>query len=216
MLNNLIPLLVQGTLETLYMIALSGLIAVLFGLPLGIILFTTNKNGILENPLYHKILSSIVNILRAIPFIILLIALIPFTRFVIGTSIGTNAAIIPLSIAAIPFVARMVESALVKVGRGLVEAGTAMGASALQIIRKIMIPEASPLIIHGVTITLINLIGYSAMAGAIGGGGLGSVAINYGYQRFNLPVMVSTIFILIILVYGIQFIGDYLAKKFTH
>jgi D-methionine transport system permease protein len=161
-------------------------------------------------------LSSIVNVLRAIPFIILLIALIPITRFIIGTAIGTNAAIIPLSVAAIPFIARIVESALIKVGNSLIEAGIAMGASPLQIIVKIMIPEAFPLIIHGITTALISLVGYSAMAGAVGGGGLGSVAINYGYQRFDLPVMLGTIVILVLLVYGIQFLGDKSARRFTH
>lgn len=215
MQSNFISLLTQGTVETLYMVGLSGLIATIFGLPLGILLFTTRRGGILQNTIYNKSLSSIVNVIRSIPFIILLIALIPFTRLIIGTSIGTNAAIIPLSIAAIPFVARIVESALVKVGDGLIEAGLAMGATPFQIIRRIMIPEALPLIVYGITTTLISLIGYSAMAGAVGGGGLGSVAINYGYQRFDLPVMLGTIVILIILVYAIQYAGDLIAKKFT-
>lgn len=216
MSDNFIHLLFQGTLETVYMITLSGLIATLFGLPLGIILFTTREGGILQNAFYSKSLSGLVNVVRAIPFIILLIALIPFTRLIIGTSIGTNAAVIPLSIAAIPFVARIVESALIKVGDGLVEAGMAMGASPLQIINKIMIPEAMPLIVHGITTTLISLVGYSAMAGAVGGGGLGSVAINYGYQRFDFGVMLGTIIILVILVYAIQYLGEVVAKRFSH
>lgn len=216
MQNNFLSLLTQGTWETLYMVAISGLFAVLFGLPLGVLLFTTRRGGIMQNIISNKTLSSIVNVVRAIPFIILLIALIPFTRWVIGTSIGTTAAIIPLSIAAIPFVARIVESALLKVGDGLIETGIAMGGTPLQVIMKIMIPEASPLIIHGITTTLISLVGYSAMAGAVGGGGLGSVAINYGYQRFDLLVMVSTIIILIFLVYGIQYLGDWIARRFTH
>jgi D-methionine transport system permease protein len=214
--NDFFSLLSQGTLETVYMVLISGLIAVLLGLPLGVILFTTRQGAILENSLLNKMLSSIVNVLRAIPFIILLIALIPITRFIIGTAIGTNAAIIPLSVAAIPFIARIVESALIKVGNSLIEAGIAMGASPLQIIVKIMIPEAFPLIIHGITTALISLVGYSAMAGAVGGGGLGSVAINYGYQRFDLPVMLGTIVILVLLVYGIQFLGDKSARRFTH
>lgn len=216
MQNDFFSLLSQGTLETVYMVLISGLIAVLLGLPLGVILFTTRRGAILENSLLNKMLSSIVNVLRAIPFIILLIALIPITRFIIGTAIGTNAAIIPLSVAAIPFIARIVESALIKVGNSLIEAGIAMGASPLQIIVKIMIPEAFPLIIHGITTALISLVGYSAMAGAVGGGGLGSVAINYGYQRFDLPVMLGTIVILVLLVYGIQFLGDKSARRFTH
>lgn len=216
MQNNFFSLLIQGTWETLYMVAVSGLFSVLFGLPLGVLLFTTRKGGVMQNIISNKTLSSIVNVVRAIPFIILLIALIPFTRWVIGTSIGTTAAIIPLSIAAIPFVARIVESALLKVGDGLIETGIAMGATPLQVIMKIMIPEAYPLIIHGITTTLISLVGYSAMAGAVGGGGLGSVAINYGYQRFDILIMVSTIIILIFLVYGIQYLGDWVARRFTH
>lgn len=216
MSDNIVSLLSQGTLETIYMVMLAGLIAVIFGIPLGVILFTTRKGGIFENILYNKGLSAIVNVIRAIPFIILLIALIPFTRLIIGTSIGTNAAVIPLSIAAIPFFARIVESCLIKVGDGMIEAGTAMGASPLQIIRKIMLPEAMPLIIHGITTTLISLVGYSAMAGAVGGGGLGSVAINYGYQRFDVSIMLGTIAILVILVYFVQYLGDRIAQRFTH
>lgn len=216
MQNDFLMLLAQGTLETLYMVILSGVIAVVFGLPLGIILFTTRKGGILQNFLYNKSLSSIVNVVRAIPFIILLIALIPLTRLIVGTSIGTNAAIIPLSISAIPFMARIVESALVKVGDGLIETGLAMGSTPLQIIKKIMLPEAMPLIIHGMTTMLIGLVGYSAMAGAVGGGGLGSVAINYGYQRFDFQVMLGTIIILILLVYAIQYMGDRIAQRFIH
>ena len=191
------------------------MIAIVIGGPLGILLFTSRKGGILQN-VDNNSLSAIVNVIRAIPFIILLIALIPLTRLVVGTSIGTNAAIIPLSVAAIPFVARIVESILIKIGDGLVEAGLAMGASPLQIIRKIMIPEARPLLVHGITTTLINLVGYSAMAGAVGGGGLGSVAINYGYQRFDLMVMLATIIILVLLVYSIQYCGDVIAKRFSH
>lgn len=215
-MSNMTNLLLQGTLETIYMVLISGFIAVLCGTPLGVILFTTRQNGILQNLLYNKGLSAIVNVIRAIPFIILLIALIPFTRLIVGTAIGTNAAIIPLSIAAIPFFARIVESTLVKVGDGLVEAGLAMGGSPLQIILKIMIPEALPLIIHGVTTTLINLVGYSAMAGVIGGGGLGTVAINYGYQRFDVTIMLATVIILVLLVYAIQYLGDQLAKRLLH
>lgn len=216
MSNEIISLLSRGTLETLYMVLFSGLIACVMGIPLGVVLFTTRRGGVLQNLLYNKGLSSVVDAIRAIPFIILLIALIPFTRLLVGSSIGINAAIIPLSIAAIPFVARIVETALVKVGDGLIEAGIAMGASPLQLIVKIMIPEASPLIVHGITTMLISLVGYSAMAGAVGGGGLGSVAINYGYQRFDVSIMLATILILILLVYCIQYIGDYVATRVTH
>lgn len=216
MLNATINQLLKGTLETIYMVSVSGLIAILGGIPLGVILFTTRKKGILENLFYNKGLSLVVNVVRSIPFIILLIALIPFTRLIIGTAIGTTAAIIPLSIAAIPFAARIVESSLLKVGHGLVETGVAMGANSWQIITKIMLPESLPLIIYGLTTMFISLVGYSAMAGAVGGGGLGSVAINYGYQRFDVNIMLSTIIILIILVYIIQYYGDFLARKFTH
>ncbi len=216
MSNNLTNLLLVATWETIYMVLVSGAISVLGGLPLGIILLTTRPGGILHNTLYHRSLGFIVNVVRAIPFIILLVALIPFTRLLIGTSIGTNAAIVPLSIGAIPFVARIVENALSEVSGGLVEAGHAMGATPLQIIIKVLIPEALPAILKGITVTVITLVGYSAMAGAVGGGGLGSVAINYGYQRFNVTVMLATILILIVLVYAIQYLGDWLAKLFTH
>lgn len=213
---DLTSLLWEGTWETVYMVTLSGLITILLGIPLGFVLFATNKEGTLENLVSYKSLSALVNIIRAIPFIILLIALIPFTRLIVGSSIGTNAAIIPLSISAIPFLARIVESAAIKVGDGLIETGFAIGASPLQIIYKIILPEAMPLIIYGITTMLIGLVGYSAMAGAVGGGGLGSVAINYGYQRFNFTVMLSTIVILVLLVYGIQYLGDLIAKRFSH
>lgn len=216
MLNSLTPLLLKGTFETLYMVGFAGLIATLIGTPLGIALFITRKGGILKNIFYNKMLSVIINVTRAIPFIILLIALIPITRLIVGSSIGTKAAILPLSVSAIPFVARMVESILIKIGHNLIETGIAMGASPYQIISKIMIPEALPLIIHGITTTLISLVGYSAMAGAVGGGGLGSVAINYGYQRFDLKVMIATIIILVLVVYGIQYLGDKLARRFSH
>jgi len=209
----LISLLLQGTWETLYMVGLSGLFSILGGLPLGVILMTTRSNGILKNLLLHKGLGFVVDILRAIPFIILLVAIIPFTRLLVGTSIGTLAAIVPLSIAAIPFVARIVENALVEVNAGLLEAGQAMGATSWQLVYKVLLPEARPAILRGITITLISLVGYSAMAGAVGGGGLGSLAINYGYQRFELGVLLATVVVLIVLVYAIQWTGDWLARR---
>ena len=212
---DLINQVIQSTLETIYMVLLSGSISVLFGLPLGVILLTTREGGILQNLLCHRGLSFVVNVVRAIPFVILLIALIPLTRLLIGTSIGTQAAIVPLTIGAIPFVARIVENALAEVGGGLVEAGHAMGTSPWQIIYKILLPEARPSIIQGITVTWISLVGYSAMAGAVGGGGLGSLAINYGYQRFNLTILLVTIVVLIVLVYGIQFLGDWLSRRFV-
>lgn len=216
MLNETMTLLFNGTWETMYMVALSGGIAVIGGIPLGVILWTTRANSILANRVYHKGLAMLVNVIRAIPFIILLVALVPFTRLIVGSAIGTNAAIVPLSIAAIPFVARLVESALLEVPAGLIEAGQAMGASPWQIVRKIMLPEALPAIINGITLTLISLVGYSAMAGAVGGGGLGSVAINYGYMRFDAQIMLATVIILIILVYAIQFGGETLVRRIDH
>lgn len=212
MYDALTSLLLQGTLETLYMVGLSGFLSVLGGLPLGVILFTTRPQGVLHSILLHKSLGFMVDVLRAIPFIILLVAIIPLTRLLIGTSIGTTAAIVPLSIGAIPFVARIVENVLAEVHDGLMEAGQAMGATNWQLIYKILIPEARSAIIRGITVMMISLVGYSAMAGAVGGGGLGSLAINYGYQRFDVTVLLSTVVVLIVLVYCIQWLGDYLAK----
>lgn len=206
----------SATWQTIYMVIISGLVAVILGLPLGVILLVTRNSHISENKYVNTILGSIVNAVRSIPFIILLVALIPFTRLIIGTSIGTTAAIIPLSIAAIPFFGRIVESALSEVSAGLLEVGHAMGATPLQIINKILIPEAMPTIINGITLMLINLIGYSAMAGAIGGGGLGDLAIRYGYQRFDVNVMLATIVILIVMVQCLQLVGDFIAKKMVH
>lgn len=205
-----------ATWQTLYMVMLSGLCAVILGLPLGVILLITRRRHISENYFINLLAGALVNAVRSIPFIILLIAVIPFTRLIAGTSIGTTAAIVPLSIAAIPFFARIVESALVEVSAGLIETGHALGATPWQIITKILIPEALPGIINGITLMLINLIGYSAMAGAIGGGGLGDLAIRYGYQRFNVEVMIATVIILIVLVQCLQFLGDKLARKITH
>ncbi len=206
----------NATWETCYMVVLSGLLAVLFGFMLGIALFATKPNGLLAHPFFYKLLSTIANIIRSIPFIILLVAVIPFTRLITGTSIGTTAAIVPLTIGAIPFVARVVESALSEIGYGLIEAGLTMGATPMKIIARILIPEALPALIKGITLMLIALVGYSAMAGAIGGGGLGDLAIRYGYQRFDVVVMIYTIIVLVVLVQLIQFTGDIFAKKLDH
>ena len=203
-----------ATWETCYMVALSGLLAVMFGFLLGVALFATKPNGLLTHPFCYKLLSSVANIIRSIPFIILLVAVIPLTRYITGTSIGTSAAIVPLTIGAIPFVARVVESALSEIGYGLIEAGLTLGATPIQIIVRILIPEALPALIKGITLMLIALVGYSAMAGAIGGGGLGDLAIRYGYQRFDVAVMIYTIIILVVLVQLLQFSGDILARKF--
>ena len=216
MSQDLVALLISGTLETLYMVALSSLIAFVAGLPLGVVLSVTAQGGILQNKPVNTALSLVVNIGRSVPFVILMIAIIPFTRMIVGTSIGTNAAVVPLSVAAIPFVGRVVESALREIDQGIVEAAQSMGASPMEIICKVLLPEALPAIIAGLTLTLINLIGYSAMAGTIGGGGLGDVAIRYGYQRFMLDVMIATVAVLVILVQLCQLIGDKLASATRH
>lgn len=208
-------LLLNATAETFYMVILSSVIATLVGLPLGIILYISRKNHILEHPFLHQTLAILVNIMRSIPFIILMVAIIPITRWIVGSSIGTNAAIVPLSLAAMPFIARIVENALLEVNKGLIEAATAMGANAWQIIGKVLIPEALPGIINGLTLTIVSLVGYSAMAGAVGGGGLGDLAIRYGYHRFDVKIMLITIAIMIILVQLIQWLGDGIAKQFS-
>lgn len=216
MSNGLADLLIKGTLDTLYMVSLSSLIAFLAGLPLGVVMSITSPGGIKENRPLNSLLSFVVNVGRSVPFIILMIAIIPLTRLIVGTSIGTNAAIVPLAVAAIPFVGRIVETALREIDGGVIEAAQAMGASPFEIIIKVMLPEALPGIIAGLTLTVINLIGYSAMAGTIGGGGLGDVAIRYGYQRFMLDVMISTVVILVALVQICQVIGDKLASITRH
>lgn len=208
--------LLQSTWQTIYMVLISGLIACLFGIPLGVTLLITKENSLAPNKFVNRILGILVNGIRSIPFIILMVAVIPFTRLLVGTSIGTTAAIVPLSLAAIPFVGRMIENVLSEVTDGLIEAGHAMGASTLQIIHRILLPEAMPGVINAITITLINLIAYSAMAGAIGGGGLGDLAIRYGYQRFNMSVMLATIVVLILLVQLLQHLGDWLSKRYSH
>lgn len=209
--------LLNGTLETLYMVLVSGFISATFGMALGITLSLTSKGGLLENPWLSQLLGTLINITRSIPFIILLIAIIPFTRWLIGTSIGTLAAIVPLTLGAIPFVARLVEGAINELPTGLIEAGKAMGGSTLQIIIKILIPEALPSIVNGIVVTLISLVAYSAMAGAVGGGGLGDLAIRYGYQRFEIGVMITTIIALILLVQCIQYLGNRIVHRLiTH
>lgn len=209
----MVNMLWTATLETLYMVGVSVIIAEVIGLPLGILMVTSEEGHILENFWLNKILSFIVNVGRSIPFIILLVAIIPFTRFVVGTSIGTAAAIVPLTVAAIPFTARVVESSLKEVDSGVVEAALSMGASPWQIIVKVLLPEALPGLILGFTLTAVNLVGYSAMAGTIGGGGLGDLAIRFGYQRFRGDVMLYTVIILVVLVQALQMLGDKIARK---
>ena len=208
MSEQVIKLLITGTLDTLQMTVISTIMAMIIGIPLGVVLVVTSKGHILENAALNKILGAIVNATRSIPFIILMVAIIPFTRMVVGTSIGTTAACVPLTLAAIPFLARLVETSIKDIQFGVIEAAQSMGASPFQIIRKVLLPEALPTIIDNVTVLIVNLIGYSAMAGAIGGGGLGDIAIRYGYQRFQGDIMLATIIILIIMVQVIQMIGD--------
>ena len=212
MSEQVIKLLITGTLDTLQMTVISTIMAMIIGIPLGVVLVVTSKGHILENAVLNKILGAIVNATRSIPFIILMVAIIPFTRMVVGTTIGTTAACVPLTLAAIPFLARLVETSIKDIQFGVIEAAQSMGASPFQIIRKVLLPEALPTIIDNVTVLIVNLIGYSAMAGAIGGGGLGDIAIRYGYQRFQGDIMLATIIILIIMVQVIQMIGDGLSK----
>ena len=213
MSEQIIKLLLTGTLETLQMTVISTVVAMILGIPLGVILVVTSKGHILENLAVNKALGVVINATRSVPFIILMVAIIPFARMIAGTSIGTTAACVPLTIAAIPFLARLVETSIKDINFGVVEAAQAMGASPLQIIRKVLLPEALPTIIDNITVLIVNLIGYSAMAGAIGGGGLGDIAIRYGYQRFQGDVMLATIIILIVLVQLIQMAGDGLSKR---
>ncbi|WP_026368901.1 methionine ABC transporter permease [Aminiphilus circumscriptus] len=213
MSQKLFAVLCSSFADTLCMVGVSSALAFLFGLPLGVVLLVTGKGHILENRAVNGLLGSIVNAARSTPFIILLVLLLPVTRMVVGTTIGTVAAIVPLAIAATPFVGRVVEGALREVDGGVIEAALAMGATPWQVIRKVLLPEALPAIVGGLTLSVINLIGYSAMAGAIGGGGLGDLAIRYGYQRFRLDVMLVTVAVLIALVHLCQATGDLLARR---
>lgn len=216
MSNKLINLLVTATGETLYMSLTAATLAALVGIPLGVLLFVTRKDQFLANTAVNAPLGIVVNIGRSIPFIILVVAIIPFTRFVIGTFIGNTAMIVPLTVSAIPFVARLTENVLNEVPGGLVEAAQSMGATPIQIIRKVLLAEARPGLVNAMTVTTIALVGYSAMAGAVGAGGLGKVGISYGYQRFNPEIMLYTVIILVFLVQVIQSLGDYLAKRLDH
>ncbi len=216
MSSAMLELILKATLDTLYMVGLSGLVSAALGVPLGVLLYVTRPRQILARPLTNRILGIVTNIGRSVPFIILMVAIIPFTRLIVGSSIGTNAAIVPLTIAAIPFVARLVEGALNEIPPGLVEAAQSMGATPLQIVTKVLLPEAKGGIITGLTITLVTLISYSAMAGAVGGGGLGDLGIRYGYNRFDPLVMLITVVILVVMVQGFQSLGDTLVRKADH
>jgi D-methionine transport system permease protein len=206
-------LIAWSTLDTLIMVGLSGLLGTLFGLPLGVFLATSRANELFPSPAANRILGLIVNATRSTPFIILVVAIVPLTRLIVGTSIGTRAAVVPLTIAAIPFIGRVVEAAIREVDQGLVEAARAFGASPLQIVRKVLLPEALPALTLALTLTLVSLLGYSAMVGAVGGGGLGDLGIRYGYQRFMPEVMAAVVIVLIVLVQGVQSFGETIARR---
>lgn len=209
---RIMSLIMPSLWETVYMVTLSTIFSVILGLPMGIIVVITEKGHIWEHKGINNILSYLINIFRSIPFIILIIILFPLARIVVGTSIGSTAAIVPLSIAASPFVARIVETSMKEIDYGIIEAALAHGASTIQIITKVMIKEAMPSLILGLSLTTINILGYSAMAGAIGGGGLGDLAIRYGYQRFQTDILIATVIILIIVVEVIQRSGNLFAR----
>lgn len=216
MSESIITLLLKGTWETIMMTFVSGFFGFLLGLPAGILLFLTRKDQILENITINRVLSVLVNIFRSIPFIILIVWMIPFTRALVGTSIGVSAALVPLSIGAAPFIARLVENSLLGLPSGLIEAARALGATPLQIVYKVLLPEALPSLINAASITLITLVGYSAMGGAVGAGGLGQIGYQYGYIGYDVTIMNTVLILLVALVFIIQFSGDALSKYFDH
>ena len=211
--EGMFSLMGTGLLETLYMTVVSTVMAYLIGLPVGMILVVTDKEGIRPNPTINRIVGSIVNLLRSVPFIILLVAVMPVTRIIAGTTIGSTATVVPLVIAAAPFVARMVESSAKEVDRGVIEASLSMGASTLEVVLKVIIPEAKPSLIVGAAIATTTILGYSAMSGVVGGGGLGDIAIRYGYHRSQTDIMLVMVVILVLLVQIFQEIGNIIARK---
>lgn len=214
--EELLPILGQATVETAQMVFWSALLTAVLGLPIGVLLVATDRDGLLPLPKVKAVLGAVVNVGRSLPFIVLMVAILPFTRLLTGTTIGTVAAIVPLTLGAVPFYARLVETALRGVGREVVEAAQAMGARRVTVVTKVLLPETLPELVAGLTVTVVALIGYSAMAGAIGGGGLGDLAIRYGYQRFDTGVMVVTVVLLIVLVQLIQILGDVIARRLAH
>ena len=216
MFSEMSSMFVQSFCEPLIMVGISGVVGALVGLPLGVLLFLTDRGGVLQSVGANRAMGFIVNAVRSTPFIILLVAVIPLTRILVGTSIGTAAAVVPLTIACAPFFARLVETALREVDRGLIETAEALGATTRQIVFKVLLPEALPGIVAGLTITFVSLVGYSAMAGAIGGGGLGDLGIRYGYQRFLPEVMVAVVVILIVFVQLVQSFGDWVVRRLSH
>lgn len=215
-LSKITALLVTGTVDTLYMVLLATAISIVFGVPLGVLLLITSKGYFWYSPRFYAVLGAVVNALRSVPFIILMVAIIPVTKMLVGTSIGTTAAIVPLTFSTVPFLGRLVETSLRTVPYGLIEAALSMGASPWRIISRVLIPEAMPELVQNFTLTLIVIIGSSAMAGTIGGGGLGDIAIRYGYMRFQAGIMAATVVILIVMVQIAQWIGDYLTSKVDH
>ncbi|MDR0217309.1 MAG: methionine ABC transporter permease MetI [Enterobacteriaceae bacterium] len=212
MSEGMILLLAKGVWETLVMTFVSGFFGFVIGLPAGVLLYVTRPGQIIENGALYRLLSALVNISRSVPFIILLVWMLPFTRLLVGTSIGLQAAIVPLTVGAAPFIARMVENTLLEIPSGLIEAARAMGATPFQIVKKILLPEALPGLINAATITLITLVGYSAMGGIVGAGGLGQIGYQYGYVGYDATVMNTVLALLVVLVFLIQLGGDYLAK----
>ncbi|RDJ20176.1 ABC transporter permease [Bosea caraganae] len=210
---EIIRLIIQATGDTLLMVAVAAGLGTVFGLPLGVFLATSKRGELFAAPVVNAVLGALVNATRSTPFIILVVAIIPFTRLIAGTSIGTNAAMVPLTLAATPFIARLIEGAIREVDQGLVEAARSMGATPLQIVRKVLVPEALPAITLGLTLAIVSLLGFSAMVGAVGGGGLGDLGIRYGYQRFMPDVMGVVVAVLIVLVQTVQSIGDRLARR---
>ncbi|WP_162212983.1 methionine ABC transporter permease [Trabulsiella odontotermitis] len=214
--EDLWPVLLNGTLETLYMVGFAALFTVLIGLPLGVLLFVSRRDGLLPLPKINAVLGAVINVGRSLPFIVLLIAMIPFTRLLVGTTLGSTAAIVPVTIGAFPFFARLTENALDEVDYGRIEAILSMGGNLWQVIAKALLPEALPSLLAAITLTVVMLIGFSSMAGVIGGGGLGDLAIRYGYQRFNNEIMFGTVAILVLLVQGVQMAGDRLVRSLAH
>nr|WP_280634131.1 methionine ABC transporter permease [Aeromonas taiwanensis] len=215
-LDTLLDLMYQGTVDTLYMVGVAALFTLLLGLPIGVLLVVTRKEGVLPLPRVNMVLGLLINIGRSLPFVVLLIALIPLTRLLVGTTLGSTAAIVPITLGAFPFFARVVENALDEVDKGRVEAVLAMGGSGWHVVAKALLPEALPALLAGLTLTVVMLIGFSSMAGVIGGGGLGDLAIRYGYQRFDDQVMAGTVVILLLLVQLVQGVGDRVVRALAH
>lgn len=214
--NDILQLLLTATGETLYMVLLAAVFTLLIGLPLGVLLFVSRRGGLFPLPRVNRVLGAVINLGRSLPFVVMLIALIPLTRLIVGTTLGSTAAVVPITIGAFPFFARIVENALDEVDKGRIEAIVAMGGDIRHVIFKVLLPEALPALLAGLTLTLVMLIGFSSMAGVIGGGGLGDLAIRYGYQRFNNQIMVVTVIVLVVLVQGVQSLGDCCVRSLAH